>query len=345
MSATVDDRASFRPRHRGCVCKDPLVTDRVVYRSLMSDNLRWDALKLREGDIIISAPSKCGMTWTQRLVALLVFDGPNLPGPMSTVSPWLDQTIRPIEDVVATLDAQTHRRFIKTHTPLDGLALDPRVTYIGVGRDPRDAAVSMLYQETNIDPERQRALHEAAAPPGGDPASHHRQFAPPPVPEFHGQTDPRHAFHDWMERPIMPPEGMSTLATLLHHFDSFWQRRHLRNVALFHYTDLQTDLVSELIRLGRVLGYDVTRDRAEELAQHASLEAMRARASDLAPNATDGFWRNDEHFFRAGGLGAWREVFTEDEYRRYRHRCTQLVPLDVARWANEGSRGNRPAAG
>lgn len=100
------------------------MTDRVVYRSLMADNLRWDALQLRDGDIIISAPSKSGLTWTQRLVSLLVFDGPDLPGPLSTVSPWLDQTIRPIEEVVATLDAQQHRRFIKTHTPLDGLVLD-----------------------------------------------------------------------------------------------------------------------------------------------------------------------------------------------------------------------------
>ena len=47
---------------------------------------------------------------------------------------------RALDDVVADLDAQTHRRFIKTHTPLDGLPHDPRVTYIGVGRDPRDVA-------------------------------------------------------------------------------------------------------------------------------------------------------------------------------------------------------------
>ena len=119
---------------------------RVVYRSWMSDSLRWDALRLREGDVVISAPSKCGVTWTQRLVSLLVFDGPDLPGPLSTVSPWVDLNIRPIEEVVAVLDAQQHRRFLKTHTPLDGLVLDDRVTYIGVGRDPRDAAISELLQ-------------------------------------------------------------------------------------------------------------------------------------------------------------------------------------------------------
>jgi hypothetical protein len=311
------------------------VTGRVGYRSLMSDNLRWDALNLRDGDIVISAPSKCGMTWTQRLVSLLVFDGPDLPGPLSTISPWLDQTIRPVEEVVATLDAQHHRRFIKTHTPLDGLVLDQRVSYICVGRDPRDAAVSMVFQESNVDKDRMRALHAAAAPP-------HERFA---FPGAHVDRDlsPLDAFHDWMEAPIVPPEGMGSLATILHHFGSVWQRRHLPNVTAFHYADYQADLVGELVRLGQVLGFGLGRDHAEELAVHASLDAMRARASELAPNTTDGIWRNDAGFFRAGGRGEWRAIFTEAEHRRYNDRAAQLAPQDLLAWAHEGRRGHDPA--
>jgi len=332
MSVTVDHRRAWGPPS-GYVCDHPLV-NRVLYRSLMSDSLRWDALELREGDIVISAPSKCGITWTQRLVSLLVFDGPDLPAPMATVSPWLDQTIRPIEDVVAGLDAQNHRRFIKTHTPLDGLVLDDRVTYIGVGRDPRDAAVSMLFQEANMDPHRMRALHEAAAPL-------HVRFAPP-GPEIRPDLSPQEAVQDWMERPIMPPEGMGSLATILYHFGSVWQRRHLPNVAVFHYADYQADLAGELIRLGRVLGYDVGGAQAEALVKHASLDAMRARASELAPNSTDGIWRSDERFFRAGGRGEWRNVFTDWELRRYFRRVEQLAPRDLVAWAHEGRRGCDP---
>jgi hypothetical protein len=316
------------------VCDHPLVTDRVVFRSLMSDNLRWDALRLREGDIVVCAPSKCGMTWTQRLVSLLVFDGPNMPGPMSMVSPWLDQTIRPIEEVVAALDAQRHRRFIKTHTPLDGLVLDDRVTYIGVGRDPRDAAVSALHQESNMDHDRMRALHEAAAPP--------RNGYAPPAPDFRPDLSPQEAVRDWMERPTMPPEGMGSLATILYHFGTLWGRRHLPNVTLFHYADFQVDVAGELVRLGRVLGYDVGRARAEQLVKHASLAAMRGRASEFAPNSTDGIWRSDERFFRAGGCGDWRTVFTDHELRRYFRRTEQLAPPDLVAWAHQGRRGCDP---
>jgi hypothetical protein len=69
------------------------------------------------------------------LCALLIFDGPEFPAPLSQLSPWLDQTIRPLDEVYAAYGAQQHRRFIKTHTPLDGLPLHDNVTYVVVERD------------------------------------------------------------------------------------------------------------------------------------------------------------------------------------------------------------------
>lgn len=284
----------------------------------MSDCLRWDALRLRDDDIVISAPSKSGLTWTQRLVALLVFDGPDLPGPLSAVSPWLDQTIRPIEQVVADLDAQQHRRFIKTHTPLDGLVLDQRVTYLCVGREPRDAAVSMMFHKTNIDMARMPGQRTSMT-----------QGAP--------------GFHDWMERPIVTPEGMESLSASLHHYGTFWERRALPNVWLFHYADYKANLPGEIVRLASVLGIPITRERAEELAAHASLSAMRSRASEMAPNATEQILLDNQQFFRAGGLGDWQRYFTEQEAMRYLHRIHDLrPPRDMFDWASWGRRGSDP---
>src|SRR5436305_1286897 len=95
-----------------------------------ADNARWDGFELRPGDIVISTPSKCGTTWTQQLCALLVFDGPDLPAPLSDLSPWLDQKTRTVDEVHRMLGAQPHRRFIKTHSPLDGVPDHPEVTYL-----------------------------------------------------------------------------------------------------------------------------------------------------------------------------------------------------------------------
>jgi hypothetical protein len=302
------------------------VADRVIYKSFLVDNTRWDALTLRDGDIVISTPSKCGTTWTQMLVALLVFDGPDFPGALSTVSPWLDMRIRPLQEVVGALDAQRHRRFIKTHTPLDGLRLDDRVTYIGVGRDPRDAAVSMAHHSANMDRDRLNELRHAAEEDDGL-VDEGRTDEP---------RDPAAQFREWIERPNTPGEGMESLATIAHHFLTFWARRDEPNVALFHYADYTADLPGELGRLASVLGYDVSPERVVELAAHARLDAMRGRATDLAPNTTDGLWRSNERFFRAGGQGEWRAIFTEADERRYEQRVAELVPPPLAAWMHGG---------
>ena len=38
------------------------MTDRVRYRSLMHDNVRWEHFRLRRGDVVISTPPKAGTT-------------------------------------------------------------------------------------------------------------------------------------------------------------------------------------------------------------------------------------------------------------------------------------------
>ena len=121
------------------------------YEGTVYDSSRWDGFELRPGDIIISTAPKCGTTWTQMICALLVLQEPELPLPLDTLSPWIDMVTRARTEVFADLAAQTHRRFIKTHTPLDGIPNDPTVTYICVGRDPRDVALSMDHHIDNMD--------------------------------------------------------------------------------------------------------------------------------------------------------------------------------------------------
>ena len=93
----------------------------VRYRSHDEDSAHWLDFPFRSGDIVISTRSKSGTTWVQMMCALLS-QTPQLPSKLSTLSPWLDWLVNPRDDVMyAHLSAQAHRRFIKTHTPLDGL--------------------------------------------------------------------------------------------------------------------------------------------------------------------------------------------------------------------------------
>lgn len=299
------------------------------YRSVIADSARWDGFAFRPGDIVISTPPKCGTTWTQMLVALLIFDGPTFPAVMDELSPWLDMCNRSLADVRAHLAAQTHRRFIKTHTPLDGLPIRPEVTYLVIGRDPRDVAVSYEHHIDNMDFDHFLALRAAAL--GTDDLA---DFPPrPPLPD-----DPLERFHLFVTDETVG--GRMNLAALLHHLHTGWQRRHERNVALFHYADYRADLPGELLRLARVLDIPCSPERARALAPEADLDRMRERAAELAPEASFGNWKDVQGFFRRGGGGEWRERLTDDELAAYQARVAALVEPDLAAWVHGGRLGS-----
>ncbi len=300
---------------------------RTRYRSIIADSGRWDGFAFRPGDVVISTPPKCGTTWTQMLCALLIFDGPEFPAPLDDVSPWLDMCNRPLAEVTTALAAQTHRRFIKTHTPLDGLPLHADVTYLVVGRDPRDVAVSFEHHVANVDWEHFLALRAAAV--GNEDLT---EMPDGPVPS----EDPVERFRTFVTDETPGGGGPPTLASMLHHLDTAWQRRRDPNVALFHYADLKADLAGELLRQARVLGIPCSPQRARELASEASLARMRERAGDVAPNASQGNWKDVRAFFRSGGSGEWRERLSAADLAAYEARVAALVGPDLAAWAHGG---------
>ena len=60
----------------------------------------------------------------------------------------------------------------------------------------------------------------------------------PPPPE-----DPRERFWRWAEGDFVnSPTGIGSLANLIQHLQTFWDRRDDPQVVLFHYHDLLTDL-------------------------------------------------------------------------------------------------------
>ena len=93
------------------------------------DSTRWNGFAFRDGDIVIATWAKSGTTWMQQIVAQLIYDDADTVSIMD-LAPWVDQRYAPIEQVRATLDAQTHRRFMKTHLPVEALVFSPRARYL-----------------------------------------------------------------------------------------------------------------------------------------------------------------------------------------------------------------------
>ncbi len=282
-------------------------------RSLFFDSARWDNFAFRDGDIIIATPAKCGTTWTQRIVSLLVFDSVELPQPLAHISPWLDMLTRPLPDVVAELEAQTHRRFIKSHLPFNALPFDERVTYITVGRDPRDAAVSRRNHWDNMDIEK--VIEERVSVVGDEAV------------EANAPSTGSDWFTEWLG---------DSLPALVGTLDTFWQERHRPNVVLLHYGDLKRDLVGQMAYLAERLGIERSRARLEELAPAASFDTMKADATTVAPNADQTFWRSTSDFFRSGTSGQWRDLLSDGDLARYDERLHELADEDLAHWLEHG---------
>ena len=113
-----------------------------VYQNHHLDSTRWDGFVPRDDDIIVTTAYKAGTTWTQRIVAALVLGPGPLPDGLNQLSPWLDaRFMGPLDDMLTSLDGQTHRRFVKSHLAADGLPFYPQAKYIVVGRDTRDVFI------------------------------------------------------------------------------------------------------------------------------------------------------------------------------------------------------------
>ena len=305
---------------------------RKVYKTVVSDNSRWDGVELRADDIIISTPPKCGTTWMQMLCALLVFQDPRLPGRLTELSPWVDVQTEAVDSVHAALAAQRHRRFMKSHTPLDGLPQDDRVTYICVARDPRDAAISWDHHAANMNLD---TLLQARAEAVGldDLAELFAEGPPAPPPD-----DPMARFWLWAEGDnALSPSG---LTALVHHVGTFWDRADDPNIALFHYADLQADLEGEMRRLAALLAIEVDEATWPKLIAAATFDEMRTRADELAPQVKiDGFWKDKGSFFHRGGNEQWRAMLSDDDVRRYEARVRSLASPDLIDWVHRGWRG------
>jgi aryl sulfotransferase len=203
---------------------------------------------------------------------------------------------------------------VKTHTPLDGIPIDARATYIVVARHPLDMAVSLYHQGDNIDRERVRELT-------GQPEPTKPQIRPP-LDEW---------LPIWINWDANPREYMDSLPGVMWHLSDAWARRAEPNIVLVHYDDLSQDLEGEMRRLAARLGIAVPDAKWPELVHAAEFEQMRARADRLAPDAM-GTLKDRARFFRRGSSGAGRELLSSDDLARYNARAAELAPADLLAW-------------
>ena len=298
------------------------VTSR-VYQNHHIDSTRWKYFTPRADDIVIATSYKAGTTFTQTIVGNLLFPDGNLPGPASFISPWLDFRPFPLEMVLGQLDAQEHRRYIKTHTPLDGLPYNPRNKYICVSRDPRDVFASLLNHWSNHSDE---ALAMFNNTPGrvGDP-----------FPEFSG--DVKTIWRDWITRSWFDWEiGGYPYWSHLSYALGFWEHRGLPNIRMVHFKDLLADLEGEMRGIADYLEIDVPEDAWPDVVKRCTFAEVKKDPSKVVgENIAFAFKGGADTFIHKGTNGRWRSILDEEDLALYEEAMAKL-PADYAAWLEGG---------
>ena len=279
------------------------------------DSTIWNDLTFRDDDIVIATYAKSGTTWMQQIVAQLMFDGdPDIA--VAEMSPWVDLRVPPKEVKLPLLEAQTHRRFMKTHLPVDATRFCPQAKYLYIGRDGRDVVWSMYNHHVNANQTWYDALNNT---PGrvGPP------IEPPP-------DTIRQYWREWLDRDGYP------FWPFWDNVRSWWAVRDLPNVKFIHFANLKHDMAREIRAIATFLDIPIKESRWESILEHCSFEWMKKNATKSVPLG-GAFWdAGAEVFINKGVNGRWTDTLTPEEVAEYEARSRTELGDECAHWLATG---------
>jgi len=275
----------------------------------------WNDFKFRNDDIVISTYGKAGTTWTQQIVGQLIFNGAE-DVPVNELSPWLDLRVPPPEIKLPLMEAQTHRRFMKTHLPVDALVYSPQAKYIYIGRDGRDVLWSMYHHHANANDAFYDALNET----------------PGLVGEKLGRvtTDVKTYFDTWIEKDGYP------FWSFWENVSGWWAIRHLPNILFVHFDNLKRDMPGEIRRIAAFLDIPIDESRWPAILEHCSFDYMKKHADKSAPLGGALWEGGASTFINKGTNGRWRDALSAEESAAYEALAREKLGDVCARWLMTG---------
>jgi aryl sulfotransferase len=287
------------------------------------DSRRWQGYRARPGDIVIATYPKCGTTWMQRIVGLLVFQSPE-PKPVTAISPWLDaRFIVKVEEPLAIIEQQSHRRFLKSHLPLDALPFLEEVRYIHVARDGLDAFMS--WHNHSLRYKRPYLLDEA----GLADETIARPY--PRAPEA-----PRDFFRDWIGLSGSDKQSDVSADAFFDTERTYWNARREPNVLLVHYNDLTANLDREMRRIADFLHISTPPGLWPDLVNAATFDTMKRDGQALMPHAGAAFEGGHDGFIHSGRNERWRNALAPEDIAHYRARAAKELPPALNAWLERG---------
>ena len=250
--------------------------------------------ELRDDDIWIVTHPKCGTTWTQELVWMLINDVDIEKGkvPIAKRSPWIEVDCMITREHLLSIGIKDFpddriefvknlegRRFIKTHLPFEFLPpkLLERCKVVYVARNPKDVAVSLYHQYLYV--------------PG------------------HGFIGTFERFMEYFE------DGLYMYGSYWQHIFSGWKNRDHENLKFVWFEDMKRDTKAVIEDLCDFFHHPLTEDLKDVLTEHVQFENMKKN-----PNANPSAIMNlppEKQFMRKGQVGDWKNWFDKERSEKW----------------------------
>lgn len=281
------------------------------------DSTIWNDLAFRDDDVVIATYGKSGTTWLQQIVGQLIFGGAGNVT-VAEISPWLDLRVPPKAVKLPMVEAQTHRRFLKTHLPIDALVFSPKAKYLFVARDGRDVVWSFYHHHANANATWYGLLNDTPGLVG-------EKIEPPGM----GVVP---YFRQWLERDGFPFWPLWEIVR------SWWQVRDLPNVMLLHYAQMKADLPGTIRRVAAFLDIPIDESRWDAILEHSGFAYMKAHADKSAPLGGILWEGGAGTFINKGVNGRWRDMLPPEDVAAYEARALKELGPECARWLATGER-------
>jgi len=284
------------------------------YVGPVTDTRVWDKFELRDDDIILSTPPKCGTTWSQAIIMMLLRGAAETERPIWHDSLWLDCGLRDQDKAVEVLNNQTARRCIKSHSPLDSIPFHPGVTYITVYRHPIDVHFSLEKHVANMSADVLQFMY-----PDRQGASFSRFLTEPATDA--GTDD-------------------LTLASLLHHYRSFSAWAHLPNVHFFHYADLRRNPTHMIRRYATAIGLAPGDRVIEEITAATSFSSMKQVTQNTKDSAGPSAFKDAAGFFHSATSNKWIGRLSDAEVAAYCLKFSEIAQPSEVSWLEHGKQAS-----
>lgn len=241
-------------------------------------------LVLRSDDNWVVSYPKAGTNWAQQIVRFIQNGGRADQIRITDAMPWVEG-FNEIPEVGysygVNLNEISPPRSLQSHFSYTmmpcGLPSSTPGKYIYIARNPKDLCVSLY---------------------------------------FYNKRLPFYPHYEWDELFEHYIDGEIEFGDYFDHVLSWWAHKDDENVLFLKYEDMKKNLPHEVARIARFLGYDLSSEMIQTIAEMTTFKSMKR------DNSVNHSWESidatsDTPFMRKGEVGDWKNYFSPEQSERF----------------------------